>query len=63
METVIDTDFESIRDIVKNLAAEINNVRTMHQQIENDNPVAPVYSREDGADRVIDNAIRFRSNL
>jgi len=48
MHTVVaDTfgsDFESIIDVVKNLASEIENVATIHSQVQQDNAFASVWT-------------------
>jgi len=38
------SDFDSIIDVVKNLAAEIENVATIHSQVEEDNAFASVHT-------------------
>ena len=38
------SDFDSIIDVVKNLAAEIENVATIHSQVDEDNAFASVHT-------------------
>ena len=46
VEDVLAGDFDSIRDIVKNLGAEIENVRGMRGQVEIDDTLASVCARK-----------------